>query len=139
MTSVERLKQLLEDPEYQKELEKFAKRLSNEMDRNETACEKIEARISNLSHDEFLKLILRFTEWETKFEERLYKRHICGDSNLLRRLFDTIWAIGYKMSPNREMFLERKYIYKGLTFKLYVGQGSFVRIMKGKKLIFQST
>ena len=93
MTPAERLKELLNDPEYQKELEKFANRFSNEMDRAEIACEKIEARISNLSHEEFLKLILRFAEWETKFEERLYKRHICGDSNLSRRLFDTIWEI----------------------------------------------
>ena len=93
MTPAERLKELLNDPEYQKELEKFANRVSNEMDRRNNFCEKIKNYISELSHDEFLKLIIKFAVWETKYEERLYKRHICGDSDLSRCLFDTIWEI----------------------------------------------
>lgn len=139
MNPSERLKQLLNDPEYRKDLELFAKKLSSDLERRERYCKKIENYIAPLSNIDFLNLIIKFSEWETKYEDRLYKNRICGESMLSNLLFDVIWTIGKESKIYNEYFLQKKYIYKGLTFKLYVGQGSFVRIMKGKKLIFQST
>jgi len=98
----------------------------------------IKERIVPLSNAEFTALVVRLCQWEEKYEEMYYARHIQTTSNLFNAFFEAVSQLGGARPCNNEMFLHEKYIYKGLTFKLYIGQGSFHRITMGKRLIFQS-
>lgn len=122
--------------------EDFAKLVADSMireyDREDKYISKIKKMVEPLTNAEFTALVVRLCEWETKYEEMYYARHIESTSNLFRVFFDAITQLGGQRPSNNEMFLQSKTIYKGLTFKLYVGQGSFHRITMGKRLIFQS-
>lgn len=122
--------------------EDFAKLVANsivkEQDRQDRYVAIIKDRITPLSNAEFTALVVRLCEWEEVYQERYYKRRIEATSNLFNAFFETISQLGGARPCNNEMFLHEKYIYKGLTFKLYIGQGSFHRISMGKRLIFQS-
>lgn len=81
----------------------------------------------------------KFLKWEEKFEDYNYTvKNVQTESRIFNHLID-IFEPKAKILNLREDFLAKAFKYNGYTFKLYVGQGSFWRILKGKKVIFQST
>lgn len=134
MTPAELLKEALKDTDVQAYLKKY----NRKMERNDRYVQKMKDLIAPMSNAEFFKFVDRICKWETVFEERYYKRCIETTSNIFNVLFDAISQKEYSR-PCKEDFLSRKYIYKGLTFKMYQGQGVFFRISMGKRQIFQST
>jgi len=130
-----KIKELLESEEFAQQV---ADSIVKEHDWQNRYVNLIKERIVPLSNAEFTALTVRLCEWETEYEEMYYARHIQTTSNLFNAFFEAISQLGGARPCKNEMFLYEKYIYKGLTFKLYVGQGSFHRITMGKRLIFQS-
>lgn len=133
-SSKELLKDALKDPK----VIKYLKNHSNHIDRKGRYVQKMRSIIEPMSNAEFLKFVDRICKREEVFEERCYKKGIITTSNIFDILFDAVSQKEYSRPCNNEMFLAEKYIYKGLTFKLYVGQGCFYRITMGKRLIFNS-
>lgn len=134
MTPAKLLKDALNNKEVQAYLIKYNRR----MERRDKYIHKMRELIAPMSNAEFLKFIDRICKWETVFEERYYKRGIETTSNVFDILFEAVSQKEYSR-PCNEMFLSEKYIYKGLTFKMYQGQGVFFRITMGKRLLFQSS
>ena len=131
----EKMKALLQSVDF---AELIANSIIRKYEGEEKYVSKIREIVTPMTNAEFTSLVVRLCEWEDKYEEMYYARHIQTSSNLFQIFFDTISNLGGQRPCNKEMFLHSKTIYKGLTFKLYIGQGSFHRISMGKRLIFQS-
>lgn len=134
----EKLIEFMNSEEYIKSVASFAGLWFRQSQRTEKRVQVMRNKISLMSDSEFLSFVVNLCEWEKRFEERYYKKRILTTSNMFNLLFDAVSEKG-NSRPCNEDFLTQKYIYKGLTFKLYCGQGCFFRITMRKRLIFQST
>lgn len=121
------------------EVSEWINRVINDRERDEKYARQILKMIEPMTNPEFTASIVKFCEWETRYEERLLQRRIVGSSNIFRCLFIAVSTMGGERPCNGEMFLAEKHIVKGITFRLYLGQGSFYRISMGRRLLFQST
>lgn len=97
--------------------------------------------LDHLSKKEIHEWMDKFLEWEAKYEEMWYtKRYTITSSLLFNCLMTYTEKKGKKVKQTKyEDFLAGAHKWKSYTFKLYVGQGSFWRILKDKEQIFQST
>lgn len=119
----------------------FAEQINREESIKANQISRIEKYIESFSDEEKETLFLNFLKWEEKFEKFLYdERHIEGESNLICHVIEICRKNGKFINShhNDSCFLSDKFTYMGYRFELYVGQGAFWRIKKGKKVIFQS-
>jgi len=82
-----------------------------------------------------------FLKWEDSFEDYWYtERFTQTNSNIFENLLDFIEGKSTKLNVEdyEEDFLCNVFSWNNYLFKLYIGQGSFWRIYKSDKLIFQS-
>lgn len=96
---------------------------------------------NSLSKKELDIWIPKFLKWEEKYEEFYYKKYIEQDSRLFNIVIDIIEKRAEYLGMTadlKEDFLSSAFRWNGYTFKHYVGQGCFWRIMKDGKQIFQS-
>jgi hypothetical protein len=107
----------------------------------ERGYDRICAILDPLDKKELKEWISKFFEWEKKYEDMWYfKRHTLTTSLLFSCFVEYTEKKGKKLkSFESEDFLAHVHKWKGYTFKLYVGQGSFWRIEKDGKIIFQTT
>ena len=105
-----------------------------------TQKEKIIKYSDSLSKEKFEELFFKFLSWEHEYEEMYYARYIETHSTLFGLVVDIAEEHGKPVLVSLdENFLHKAFRWNGFIFKLYVGQGSFWRIQKGKKVIFQSS
>lgn len=119
----------------------FAEQINREENIKANQISRIEKHIELLSNQEKESLFLHFLKWEEKYERFLYdERHVEGESNLICRVIDVCRKNGKFINSHQKdsCFLSDKFMYMGYRFELYVGQGAFWKIKKGKKVIFQS-
>ena len=67
-------------------------------------------------------------DWERKFEDIQYKKGIETSSNIFNHVFDIISKDGIELNFDED-FLASSYEYKGYIWKLYCGQGSFIKVI----------
>ncbi len=134
---VAKLKELMDSEKFKQETEILIKKMATEQDNEDRHVNTCREYIKKMTNPEFISFVVIICEWETKYEERKYKKGILSTSNVFHILFKSI-SDNSNARPCNENFLHEKYIYKGLTFKKYVGQGVFYRITMRKRLIFQS-
>lgn len=117
---------------------KYVRRLLSETRHYEKMESHVRKFISSHTEEECEKALLDFLKWEENFEERLYKKGIQGESWIFHLLMSTFEErIGTRLDLEED-FLQCASRWKNFTFKLYAGQGSFWRILKDDKIIFQS-
>jgi hypothetical protein len=99
--------------------------------------------IDPLNTEDFKDFMIKFFEWETKYEDIFYKRNILTCSRFLNKICDIASADGMELSTDDDEygFLASRHQYKHFVFELYVGQGSFWRIYHttDKEVSFQTT
>lgn len=104
--------------------------------------DRISKFINNLPEDRIDIWMDKFLKWEKKYEEYCYDvRHVQTSSQIFNGLTDYIEQNGklVKSTKNDSMFFAGGWKWNNYIFKVYVGQGSFWRIWKGRKMIFQTT
>lgn len=130
MTGNEKVKKWMESPKYEKDVSDFVDKWMREEENLSRHTETVMRKIAWMSNAEFLGFMTKLCDWESK-------RRAKGTSNLFRLIFQSISDKKYAR-PCNEPLLHRKYIYKGITFRLYVGLNFSYRITMGKRLIYQS-
>ena len=119
---------------------KFQKQVENESLFEESWVKRFEKVIVPMSDLEFEEKFMKYLKWEKAFQGHPYDGSIYrGPSNIFDILHDFIRIHGKNNWRNNEMFKSSSYIYRGFTWKLFIGQGSFVRIQKSSKIVFQTT
>jgi hypothetical protein len=101
--------------------------------------ERVRKFLLNLTEDQIDLWMHRILTWEEKFEEYQYTQHHTQTEHFL---FGVIIDVIREYSTplrirNEDMFLSENFRWRNYTFKSYSGQGSFWRILKNKKRIFQ--
>tara|TARA_R110000868_G_scaffold12456_8_gene59558 strand:+ start:173 stop:586 length:414 start_codon:yes stop_codon:yes gene_type:complete len=129
--------ELINSENFKNETDIFIQKWYVEQDNEDRHINTCREYIKKMTIPEFISLVVRICEWETKYEEREYKKGFITTSNVFQTLFKAVSDTS-NARPCNEDFLYNKYIYKGLTFKKYVGQGIVYRITMRKRLIFQS-
>lgn len=81
----------------------------------------------------------KFLEWEKKFEERKYREGILTSSNVFNAITDYVESVCDRHLNLDEDFLADAFVWRGYTFKLYVGQGSFWKILRNNEHYFTTT
>lgn len=133
----EKLKKLFEDPENIKEFKNYFKDTQKREKRN---VERIGKIIDSLTESEIEKKFEYFLEWERKYEDFYYNERQClTNSKIFDTITDFVMAKGKHPKVKEEDFLSGVWDYMNYRFKLYQGQGSFWRIDKNGKTIFQTT
>lgn len=135
---VEKIRALLETEEGKQDMRDFFAKMHYDSGRGyDRMCKMLD----RLSKKKVHKWMDKFLEWETKYEEYWYtERHTLTNSLLFDCLMTYTEKKGKKLNLFKdEDFLSKAHKWKGYTFKLYVGQGSFWRIMKDEERIFQTT
>jgi hypothetical protein len=100
---------------------------------------KIKNFLNSKTNSELYLLETKFLSWEEKYEERFYKKGIQTCSNIFSKLMNVTADLGTEKDPKDEMFLTRRWQWKDYIFEQYNGQGTFFRIIKNNKTIFQTT
>jgi len=75
--------------------------------------------------------------WEHKYEEKKYMNGVSATSNFFQIIFN-VWERNGKEEVIDEPFLTESYTWLEYTFKIYVGQGVYFRVVKNNKIIFYS-
>lgn len=135
---LEKLKAFLDSEEGKESVKRFKEKIELEKLNREKWVNHFIKRISKLNDSELEILLTRFFSWEHNIEERYYNNGIQTSSNLIDVLFDVFKTLGEEFD-SYEDFYGGGYIYRGYVFKLFIGQGSFFRVLKGKETIFQSS
>ena len=135
---IKKISEYFDSEEGQDYIQKYKQKLKTEELNREKWVNHFIRRISKLNDSELEILLTRFFSWEHKIEERYYDNGIQTSSNLIDVLFDVFKTLGEEFD-SFEDFYGGGYIYRGYVFKLFVGQGSFFRVLKGKETIFQSS
>lgn len=140
LSATQQYKEYLESEEGQTELKALANKIEIRNIQDENWNRKISSLIINLDDTQLSNLFSKFILWETKYEERYYKRGILTHSNIFNRVYDTIEEIGRDITDeiNYRAFLSSAYEYRGYRFEMYCGQGSFIRIYFNDEIIFQT-
>ena len=97
--------------------------------------------ICNIPVNNIEKEFFKFLDWEKKYETfQYYYRHKQTESILFSRIINVIEEeFGKPITIKKnEDFVSGKFKYMGYTFTLFIGQGSFWRIEKENKTIFQN-
>ncbi len=133
---LERLRAFLETEEGKQSIKDFHR----SFEIRDIQTERVSKYMKTLSEEELIEKFLLFLKWEEEYEEMMYKRGIQTGSHIFHCLTKVAENEGKKLQiRNDEDFVYNKFIWKGYSFLLFVGQGSFWRIKKGKKIIFQQT
>lgn len=132
---VDNLKKFLETEEGKKSIERFRRSIEIEEERKKKVCNFVES----LSDEKFEILFAKLLEWENKKEDYYYDvKHVITQTKVFSYTIDAFFKLG-KPYKSKDTFFSGGCKYRGYTVKIYCGQGCFTRIMKGKKIIFQST
>lgn len=135
---IEKLKKHLEDPANVESMKLWFKKCNYHKERGyDRMCNILDP----LDKKELKEWIIKFFEWEKKYEDMWYfKRQTLTSSLLFSCFVEYAERKGKKIkNPKYEDFLAQVHKWRGYTFKLYVGQGSFWRIEKAGKVVFQTT
>lgn len=84
--------------------------------------------INKLDNAEFIEKIRHFCKWERKFEDFNFKVNHCETSSFVMCTLYKIFSKYGTSITHREDFCSGKYVYKGVTMSLFVGQGAFYKI-----------
>ena len=106
------------------EFDDYFEKLARKQDREEYWVNKSNAYFDTLSDEEFDRLMLKFFEWESNYQEMWYKRGVMTASNLMGNLWEVSKSFGTDI-PNDEDFPTERNEYRGFVFSLTHGQGSF--------------
>lgn len=103
-------------------------------------AKRIDKMLSHLDDKELEEWFKKFFKWERKYEDRKYEEGIITSSLFFNALHRFISEKGICVFDqyNDEDFLAYAEEWRGYVFKLYIGQGSFVRIEKNGDIIFQT-
>lgn len=103
-----------------------------EKERNRIKNEKTIKLIQYLETvDDFDERLFKLLERERVIQDYYYKvKHCFKNSNIFNFLFETLSKIGEEYDCDDDFF-GFGFTYKGFTFKVYQGQGSFITIEKG--------
>ena len=137
MIDMEELKRLLSDPEI---VNQHREKLRKEKEVEDGQYSRVLQYIVNLSPTQAEEKLLNFLKWEEKYEEFHYKhRQTLTESILLYNVFEILQRVyGTEVEIGDEDFCADRFEWSGYIFSLFVGQGSFWRVEKDGKLIFQS-
>lgn len=91
---------------------------------------RIQSYINNLNEASIESTFKKFLDWETKYEEMWYDRHVQTHSKIFGVLMEVL--------AERGEVIDDGFKCNGYKFELFIGQGSFWRISKGRKIIFQN-
>jgi hypothetical protein len=135
---LEDLQELLNDEDYMKERAAEIK-IKHEIEENHKArIQEYLATCRNPCLD-----IIEFLKWEEKWEDTQREvNHVLTESNIFSALSMIVQEEGedvFHLQENEYGFLGGAWLYRGLTFSLFGGQGSFWRVEKDNEHIFQST
>jgi hypothetical protein len=135
---IAKLKAHLESEEGMKDFKEWWEKRTYDEHRG---LERISKILDPLPKKELKKWVKKLLKWEEKWEDMKYDKHHVETSSTLFNCFIAYTTNnGKRIKKNTEEdFLASVHKWKGYTFKLYVGQGSFWRILKKDKVIFQST
>jgi len=129
----EKLRAFYDSEEGKESIKKFQKGLQIKSDREAQMWLYLES----LTTEEYESLLVRFIEWEDKFEEREYQKGKLKSSNIYNTVFAAIMDNAESYEED-SMFFGGGAPYRGTQWLVYVGQGSFYTIEKNGERIFTS-
>lgn len=131
------LRELFNDPVRVAEMqEKF--RREREISENQKL--RVQRHIDSIAAEDFEKKFEDFLKWEEQWEDFQYvHRHVITSSTIFGKVIKVLEKRGTPLRNRREDFFAGGFKWGKYTFKLYCGQGCFWRILKGRKIIFQTT
>jgi uncharacterized protein with von Willebrand factor type A (vWA) domain len=134
---LDKLKELLSDPvRVAKMKEDFARKIEV----NANQFDRVQRYIDSIPVDQFEARFEQFLKWEEEWEEDQYVRNHCmTSSRIFGQIIKVLESRGTSLRNRREDFFSGGFKWGKYTFKLYCGQGCFWRILKGRKIIFQTT
>jgi hypothetical protein len=124
--------------------EKFWDEFKKRVEKDQTFKKRQEDRISKfinkLSQEEIEQWMNKFLKWEDEYEEYRYMKHNeQANSNIFGYLINLLRYKGKEIRIYQdEDFCGGGFKWNKYRFKIYHGQGSFWRIWKGRKQIFQN-
>lgn len=129
-----KIDKIVNSPEYKEKLEKDKRWYARENEYKISLHNLLEYNPKFLE-----KLLLR----EEKYQEFKYTKHHVITSSRLFNLVFNLWVENGKtvksdFKKDEYGFLAGSYLYLGYKIQIFCGQGSFYRIYKRNKLIFQS-
>ena len=117
----------------------FIKNLTAKGRVRQSQIRKIGKYLESLSDKELDKIVIKFLEWEKKYENMWFKKYINKSSLIFTFLTEYTFNHGeIVLNPKYEDFLASEHEWRGYNFKLYMGQGSVWRITKDDKILFQT-
>ena len=133
---LERLRRHFDNPKNVFEGRKYFQNIYDAKDRRIARAKSI---IDSMSNGEFKEFMIKFLEWETKYEDMFYNRGVLTSSNFFTAITDVVIDEGTEEDSEQD-FSSGVYVYKDLTFELFMGQGSFWRISNTTgEIDFQTT
>jgi len=140
MSPFDRLNQMMDDPTF---LEDFADYISIKKEIEDAHENRILRLLHAQKDDTVHDFIIKILKWEEKWEEMKYSKHfVQTESNIFAALTRLLMKMGTPLDvdgANSETFLASGFTWEDFTFKIYIGQGAFVRVMYKEEQIFQST
>lgn len=139
--ALQKMDQFLASEAGKKFLEKHFADQKIMQDNTERRVEQLHRFIIATPQDQLLNILNKFISWETAYEEYEYTvNHCISWSNLFGLLVQTFEMKGKDREDIQEDFLSSAMEYQGYILKIYMGQGSFCRLITidGTE-IFQTT
>ena len=115
--------------------DEYFSNLKREDDREAIWVEKLIEFTETLDDDEVKSLMLKFVDWENKYQERYYNRGILTYSNIMTLIFECACIHGTSIE-NDEMFPTESHEFRGFVINLTHGQGSVLWVTyQGERLL----
>lgn len=129
-SQIELLTELIDSEEFHNYFKKKFEIEKVQMDR-------IENFINSLHENQLDEFLIKFIDWERKFEELQYRvNHAETSSNIFNSLIKVLSKKSNPINDLDENFLSGAFEWRGYIFKLYIGQGAFWAIEKDLERIF---
>ena len=114
----------------------FVEYLQQIEDNKQRGIDRISRFIDSIESNEIDYNFNKFLKWEKEYEQMMYKKGILTNSNIFDSLMDYMETKCDRHLSLQEDFVADAFIWRNYTFKLYIGQGSFWKILKDNKQIF---
>jgi hypothetical protein len=134
---IKSLREMLNDPvRVAKMKEEFKRKL--EVADGQRA--RVKRHLDSIPSKDFEQRFEQFLKWEEAWEEYQYTHnHVMTSSIVFGKVLKVLEERGTPLRNSRKDFFAGGFKWGKYTFKLYCGQGCFWRILKGRKIIFQTT
>lgn len=134
---LDKLRERLNDPVW---VAKMQADFAKEIEVDAAQFDRVQKYINTIPAEQFEARFEQFLKWEEEWENFQYDHnHVMTSSRIFGKILTVLEARGTSLRNRREDFFSGGFKWGKYTFKLYCGQGCFWRILKGRKIIFQTT